>query len=104
MTSSLAYEPISSKPLPTFNILFRSVLPPVKLELRLRKTKYADLCIAANDQVLVFDDDPAGSNLRSPTTVLKNPNQQSSIRFIDSVSWILYASNRRSTNDIHVAC
>ncbi|GAB5589098.1 hypothetical protein Unana1_03998 [Umbelopsis nana] len=80
MTNTLDSHPFQN----VFKRYKPSVLPPAKLELRLRKTKYADLCIAANDQVLVFDDDPSGSNLRSPTTVLKNPNQQSSIRFIDS--------------------
>jgi hypothetical protein len=42
---------------------------------------------AMNDQILLFDNDPAGNTLRTSTTILKNPNQQSSIRYHDSVSF-----------------
>ncbi|KAM3582158.1 hypothetical protein VKS41_005585 [Umbelopsis sp. WA50703] len=40
--------------------------------------------LATDDEIFVFDNDPAGDTLRTPSKSLKNPNHQSSVRYIDS--------------------
>jgi hypothetical protein len=49
--------------------------------------------IVANDQILVYDDNPALDILISQTHTLKNPNQLSSNGRVDSVSRFLDPSH-----------